>query len=150
VSATACAGRLARNARGRTLPVMQLALPLALCGVITLSGCAAEQRPTPSADARMAQQTCTVLRMEEQQRESDNRTDSVFLMLVFRPGASAGHEGHDAHDGHEEHGAKPVSMQVQVQRERVDDLRAQLQANPELMCEPEPGTGSSLYRLRLP
>jgi hypothetical protein len=126
---------------------MQLTrLPIALCCVTTLFGCAAEQS-VPSSDARMAQRTCTVLRMEELQRESDNQTDSVFLMFVFRPGASAGHR---EHAGHEEHGAQPISMQVQVQRERVDDLRAQLQANPELMCEPEPGTGTSLYRLRLP
>lgn len=89
----------------------------------------------------MAQRTCTVLRMEESERESDNKTDSVFLTLVFRPGAKA------EHDGHEEGASKPISMQVQVHRERVHDLRAQLQANPELMCQPEPGTG---YRLHLP
>jgi hypothetical protein len=121
-------------------------LRFAFLTAATLAACA-EQQPTPSSDARMAQRTCTVLRIEEMERESDNMTDSVFLMLVFRPGSAGA--AHDKHEDHAEHGAAPVSMQVQMQRERVEDLRAQLQANPDLMCQPEPGR-SNLYRLQLP
>jgi len=43
----------------------------------------------------------------------------------------------------------PVSAQVRVQRNRVDDLQAQLQARPDLVCEPEPGAPGG-YRAILP
>jgi hypothetical protein len=111
---------------------------LALPCLAVLVACAGEQ--PPSEDARMVQQTCTVTRVEQVERESDSRTDSTFLMLVFRP---------NARGGHDEQTSQPVSVQVQVRRERVQDVQAKLKANPELVCQPEPGTRSA-YRLQLP
>lgn len=79
---------------------------------------------------------CTFVRMELDERQAAEDSDSVSLMLVYTPPGA----GHDA---------PPVSAAMRVQRNRVDDLAAQLRSRPELICEPEPGAPGG-YRALLP
>ena len=107
--------------------------PLGLLFTLFAVACASSEKPhseSPSAPR------CTFVRMELDERHAQEDSDSVSLMLVYTP-PGAGHE--DA----------PVSATMRVQRNRVDDIAAQLRTKPELICEPEPGAPGG-YRALLP
>lgn len=81
---------------------------------------------------------CPLVGIEQVTSESDAPSDSVALVVSYRP------------PGRPEASAEgPVSMRVRVQRNRVDDLQAQLATQPDLLCEPEPGAPGG-YRAFLP
>lgn len=100
------------------------------------AACACASAEKPRSQSPSSQPRCTFVRMELDQRQAAEDSDSVSLMLVYTP-PGAGHE--DA----------PVSTAVRVQRNRVDDIAAQLRTHPELICEPEPGAPGG-YRALLP
>jgi hypothetical protein len=95
--------------------------------------CAASDKPRSQSPSSPR---CTFVRMELDERQAQEDSDSVSLMLVYTP-PGAGREG------------APVSTAMRVQRNRVDDIAAQLRTNPELICEPEPGAPGG-YRALLP
>jgi hypothetical protein len=96
-------------------------------------GCAASQPPRSESPSSPR---CTFVRMELDERQAQEDSDSVSLMLVYTP-PGAGRED------------VPVSAAMRVQRNRVDDIAAHLRSNPELICEPEPGAPGG-YRALLP
>jgi len=81
--------------------------------------------------------TCRLVRVDQVTRESDQDADSLVLTAVYSPpGATAEDQG-------------GIEVEVQAVREREDDVRARLQANPEPLCRPEPGAPGG-YRVQLP
>ncbi|MDD9940845.1 MAG: hypothetical protein OXU20_07265 [Myxococcales bacterium] len=94
---------------------------------------AATPRPTVPAHAGR----CHFLRIEQTESHRDVGADSVALTLVITPPGQASSRPTD-----------PVSAKVVVRKERAVGLQAELEAQPHLLCEPEPG--SLDYRVTLP
>lgn len=75
--------------------------------------------------------------MEYEERDTEHLpTSSAAIVLVYRPPA-------------EHTRAAPLTAKIQVRREQVDDLRARLENQPALICEPDPSEPGG-YRLTLP
>jgi hypothetical protein len=108
-------------------------LLLVLVPVFATLACASAEKPR---SASPSSPRCAFVRMELDERAALEDSDSVSLMLVYTP-PGAGRE--DA----------PVSAAMRVQRNRVDDIAAQLRTKPELICEPEAGAPGG-YRALLP
>lgn len=109
---------------------------------LLLGGCTASAPVAPATGpgytGSPAPGTCSVLRMEHSEREmlvTGNPVNSTSVVLVFRPPG----EGHEAE----------LSTKVEVQRELVQDLRARLETQPEVICEPDPAAPGG-YRLSMP
>lgn len=105
---------------------------LGLVALFGLAGCASAPAP-PTASAQSGPDTCTLVRVEQSRVESDGPHDALLLKAVYTPG----------------HRSAPVEVEVEVRRERANDLRAQLEAEPELMCEPDPAARGG-YAVQLP
>lgn len=111
-------------------------LPLLLL-LLVGPACAAA---TPPVGRRTAvPSACAIVRMESVEQESDKLpVHSTSLVLVYRPPDTYGNKSQS-----------PVSTKIEVRQERVADLKARLQARPEVICEPDPNAPGG-YRLSLP
>ena len=112
----------------RILSVLPLTALLGACGAAT---------PRSEAPERHLG-SCSLLRIEHVEREGETLypVNSALVMLEFRPPGPAGQ-------------SSSVSTKVQIRREVEEDLRARLDTEPELICEPDP-TAPGGYRLTFP
>jgi hypothetical protein len=113
--------------------------------LLTLLTAACASAPAPAPSATAANQNspypgpCSFVELQAVERPSPGRgagpdnlgIDTVELVATYRPGG-----GDTARRGEQ---PRPVSYAFRVQKERVDDLRAHLQQQPEILCEGESG-----------
>ena len=130
-------GSTFRAMRDRVSPRASGLLTRSVCAAVCALGACAAPPPPPAAVPATGGR-CRFLRIEEADINRNVGADSVALTLVITP---PGQTPEDTTD--------PVSAKVVVHKERAVGLQAELEAEPHLLCEPEPGSPMT-YRVQLP
>jgi hypothetical protein len=107
---------------------------LAFGALLSAAACASQETPPPAYPSRGP--VCSYVGIEASSAPAHDTVDAVSLIAVYR-----------LRDSHSPPPSTPIELKFLVQRSRINELQGQLEAHPEVVCQPDQ---NSKYRVEAP
>ena len=103
-------------------------------GLLAAAACASQETPPPAYPSRGP--FCSYVGIAASSVPVHDNVDAVSLTAVYR-----------LRDSHSPPPSLPIELKFLVQRSRINELQGQLEANPEVICQPDQ---NAKYRVEPP
>lgn len=94
--------------------------------MLALAACGVSQETPPPAYPADRGAVCSYVGLEAESRPAHDTLDAISLIAVYR-----------LSEPNVPPPSEPIELKFLVQRSRVDDLRGQLEAKPDVICRPD-------------